>query len=69
MILLIINTFLIINPFISYFIKQIMLWIFYKKLKNKLSSKNVTNVIFIAWETITFDTYVHAFIMINYNCN
>lgn len=34
-------------PFINYFIKQIMLWIFYKKLKNKLSSKNVTNVIFI----------------------
>ena len=46
-----------------------MLWIFYKNLKNKLSSKNVTNVIFITWKTITFGTYVHVFIMINYNCN
>ena len=41
----------------------------YKNLKNKLSSKNVTNVIFITWKTITFGTYVHVFIMINYNCN
>ena len=46
-----------------------MLWIFYKNLKNKLSSKNVTNVRFITWKTITFGTYVHVFIMINYNCN